>query len=181
MDAREVIYSRRAIRDFTATAVPAQTVRALIDAAMHAPTARNMQPWAFVIIQDHALMERLSRRARLLMHSEIHADDPEFNLFYNASTLILLCAKPVGFHPDWDCCLAAENLMLAATHMGVATCPIGSARTVFELEDVKKELGIPEEYEPVMPIVVGYARTTPKAPPREPPEILCWKKSAVPV
>ena len=46
--------------------------------------------------------------------------DPAFNIFYNAGTLIVIFAKPIGQHPDWDCCLAAQNLMLAAHGMHLA-------------------------------------------------------------
>lgn len=175
MDVREAIYRRRAVRDYQQAPVPEQKIRELIDAAIHAPTGRNLQPWAFVVIQDRELLERLSRRVRLMMNAEAHADDPEFNVFYNANTLVLLCAKSVGYHPDWDCCLAAENLMIIATSMGLGTCPIGSARTVFELGDVKELLSIPDDYDPVLPVIVGYPKDVPRAPAREPAQILSWK------
>jgi hypothetical protein len=58
--------------------------------------------------------------------------EPEFNIFYNAGTWIVICAKPAGQHPVWDCCLAAQNLILAAHAAGIATCPIGLAWPVLQ-------------------------------------------------
>lgn len=57
------------------------------------------------------------------------------------------------------CCMAAQNLMLAACGMGRGTCCIGFARPWLNLCEAKSELGIPESYIPVAPIVVGYPRS----------------------
>jgi len=77
--------------------------------------------------------------------------------------------------PAEDCSLAAENLMLAAHAMGLATCPIGFARLWLNRPDVKKELGIPESYAPVFPVVVGFQKEPAHSVERKPPEILFWK------
>ena len=61
MDLKEAIYSRRATREFTADPIDEKTVRALIDAAVQAPSAVNTQPWSFCVIRDKALLARLSR------------------------------------------------------------------------------------------------------------------------
>ena len=54
LGALDAIHQRRAIRAFTADAVDASTIRQLLDAAVHAPTAMHLEPWAFVIVQDQA-------------------------------------------------------------------------------------------------------------------------------
>ena len=186
MDFANVVHHRRSVRDYTNQPVSEEIVEELFDAAIQAPSAMNEQPWAFVVIQDTKLLKSYSDRAKsLLLNSpqvatkkpELQAmvAAPEFNVFYNSSTLIVIYAKPIGEHPDWDCCLAAENLMLAAADKGLATCPIGLAWLLFDHADVKKELKVPESYVGVMPIIVGYPAQTPAAPPRKKPEILCWK------
>jgi nitroreductase len=158
----------------------------VIRAAIQAPSAINMQPWAFVVIQDKPLLKRYSDRAKVLVRETMDLaaapaelsqmlSDPAFNIFYNAGTLIVIYARPAGDHPDWDCCLAAQNLMLAAEDMGLATCPIGFAWSLLEQPDVKQELKVPVEYVPVMPIIVGYPRQPTAPTPRKEPEILCWK------
>lgn len=186
MDIQEAVYARRSVREFTAQSLDKATVQALIQAAVQAPSAVNHQPWAFVVIQDKALLRSYSDRAKALLAKTLDINlialelkealaDREFNIFYNAGTLIVICAKPIGQHPDWDCCLAAQNLMLAAHGMGLGTCPIGFAWPLLEQPDVQEHLKIAPEYRPVLPIIVGYPSKPPPAVPRNEPEILCWK------
>jgi len=186
MEVREAIRVRRAVRDYVDEPLSEETVKALIDMAALAPSAVNVQPWAFVVVQEKDLLKRISDRAKVLM---LHADFPEelrvmianpaFNIFYNAGTLILICAKPEGQHPEWDCCLAGENLMLAARDMGLGTCVIGFAWPALELPEIKTELGIPSGYQPVLPIIVGKPKEFPPAHERKTPEILSWKRVAL--
>jgi nitroreductase len=190
MELTDVILGRRAIRNYTDEPVSEGTVRTLLWAAIQAPSAVNSQPWAFVIIQNKALLKAYSDRAKVLCaevfaKDAAHAElmrmiaDPAYNIFYNSGTLIVICAKPLGQHPDWDCCLAAQNLMLTAYDMGLGTCPIGLAWPLFEQSDVKNELNLPADHVAVMPVIVGYPRTP--APPvvRSELEILCWKIATV--
>lgn len=189
MELIEGLHTRRAVRAFTDRQVEPESVKELIRSAIQAPSAMNCQPWSFVVLQDRALLGRLSDRAKdLLLEREplgrMPPDmkqmlaDPGYSLFHGAGTLIVILAHPQGRHPDWDCCLAAENLMLAAHASGLATCPIGLSWPVFELPEVRHELGIPDDYQVILPVIVGYPRgTTPRVPRRE-PEILCWKGPA---
>jgi len=186
MDVKEAIFQRRSVREFTDQPVDRTTVLALLQAATQAPSAVNHQPWAFAVIQDKMLLRGYSDRAKSLFGrtadqgslvpelKEMLAD-PAFNIFYNAGTLIVICAKPIGQHPDWDCCLAGQNLMLAAHGMGLGTCPIGFAWPLLEGPDVKRDLKMLPEYIPVLPIIVGYPSKPPPPVPRNALEILCWK------
>ena len=186
MNIKEAILGRRAVRDYTDQQVTKATVLELIQAATHAPSAINHQPWVFAVIQDKALLRTLSDQAKDLMSKTMASDvppfelqeklsDQAFNIFYNAGTLIVIFAKPIGAHPDWDCCLAGQNLMLAAHGMGLATGPIGFSWSLLETADVKKELQVPPEYRPVLPIIIGYQNELTSPVSRQEPEILCWK------
>ena len=186
MQLQEAIRGRRAIRDYTDQPLGKTAVTTLLQAAIQAPSAINQQPWAFVVIQDKSLLKRYSDRAKVLCGEMVDAEsmpeelktmlsDPSFNVFYNSDTLIIVWAKPVGKHPDWDCCLAAENLMLAAHDMGLGSCPIGLAWPLLEQPNVKNELNVPFDYMPVMPIIVGYPRKPALSVERMEPEIRSWK------
>jgi nitroreductase len=186
MQLQEVIAGRRAIRDYTDQPVSKATVESLIKAATMAPSAMNEQPWAFVVIQDKPLLKQYSDRAKILCaetlgpgsaHEELGEmlSNPSFNIFYNSGTLIVIWAKPTGQHPDWDCCLAAQNLMLAAHDMGLGSCPIGLAWPCLEQPDVKSDLNLPVDYLAVMPIIIGYPRRPVPFVERKEPEILCWR------
>ena len=194
MSALEAIYRRRATRAFTPAPVSEATVRELLRAAIHAPTAIHLEPWAFVVVQDRALLKRISDRAKTLAaralpngHHELPRTasaprtaalfaDPAFNIFYDAGTLIVICGKPMGPFVTADCWLAAENLMIAATALGLATCPIGFAVAALADPELKAELGIAADVTAVAPIIVGTPASTPPATTRRDPTILSWKK-----
>src|SRR5579871_231547 len=132
MELMDAIYQRRAVRSYTDRVVDRDTIRKLFWAAVQAPSAINAQPWAFAVIQDRDLLKQISDRARThflkTAGGAIPASlwdvvtAPDFNMFYNAGTLILICAKPTEPAAAEDCCLAAQNLMLAACDLGLATC-----------------------------------------------------------
>ena len=185
MELMEVLYKRRSIRDYASEPVSKKTVNELLDAAVQAPSAVNSQPWAFVVIQDVATLKQLSDRCKEHLLAIISDDsplskyrdtltDPGFNIFYNASTLVVICAKPSGHHPAEDCSLAAQNLMLAAYDKGLGTCPIGFARPWFQQPDGKQAINIGPEFDPVFPVIVGKPQGEKPPVARDKPEILHW-------
>ena len=182
----QAIYERRAVRNFKNVAVPQAKITELLHAAVQAPSAVNQQPWAFAIFQGREKLKSFSDRAKPFFAKTFDAQtpgelrrtltDPDINIFYNANTLIVICARRDGMNPAEDCCLAAQNLMLAHA-MGLATCPIGLARPWLNSAEVKQELGIPEKLTPIFPLIVGYATTRPPAVPRNPPDIVVWSEA----
>ena len=182
MSVYEAILGRRSIREYTAQKVNAKKIRSLIEAAVMAPTAMGNEPWAFVIIQDVAMLQDLSDVAKPLfieqLKHEAHAfeafNDSAFNIFYDASTLIIICANKDNPTADADCWLAAENLMLAAFAMGLGTCVIGAVLLAMHDEEQKIKLGIPADYEAIVPIIVGFPRSVAVSSKRKRPLILNW-------
>jgi nitroreductase len=140
-----------------------------LEAAVRAPTAIHQEPWGFVVIQDKQLLQRLSNQTKPVFLAEVrqHAtehskhlletfDKPDFNIFYDAGTLILICGRTSASFYTADCWLAAENLMLAACAMDLGTCVIGSALTVLNMPEVKDVLKISKDFSVVAPIILGY-------------------------
>ena len=165
----ETILARRSVRSYKARKVDRTAISILLEAAVRAPTAIHQEPWAFVVIQDKALLRSLSDQAKPLFVAEAqekglehagHSFDifsyPDFNVFYDATTLILICGKTSAPSYAADCWLAAENLMLAACAMGLGTCVIGSALHALNTPETKIKLNIPEKFCVVAPIVVGF-------------------------
>jgi len=188
VSAVEAIYGRRSVRAYTSKRLDEATIRTLLAAAVRAPTAIHEEPWAFVIVQDANALKRLSDRAKGYFVEEMHRahldrgghtlekfEHPDFNIFYNAGTLIVICARPTGPFVVADCWLAAENLMLAAFSMGLGSCVIGSAVTGLNTPESKSELGIPVEISAIAPIIVGVAGDESPATSRKEPRILAWK------
>ena len=166
------VYQRRAIRQYTNESVDAATISGLIDAAIQAPSAMNLQPWSFVVVLGSQRLRGYSARIKAHLANapdgaaaewkEFFSD--ESDVFHGAPALVVVCATSPGTQAAEDCALAAQNLMLAAFASGLGTCPIGFARPWLCLPEVKRELGIPDD------LVPGFSsrRRAPGGAPRKP-------------
>ena len=182
----DAIFLRRAVRRFSSRDVTAETVQQLLVAAVQAPSAMNQQPWAFGVFHGRRRLHDYSERAKLHLvatypttfdlhsRSELY-ENPAYDLFHGANVLIVIYATAGRLHPNEDCCLAAENLMLAAYGLGLGTCPIGYARPWFDLRETKQDLGVPEHYTAIFPVVVGYPAGETEPTGRDEPNIVSWK------
>jgi nitroreductase len=184
MDVIEAIYDRRSVRAFTTDAVPSEVVDDLVAAAVQAPSAMNLQPWAFLITEGRTTLSQFSERAKRhlletmtpdsrIFHYRDQLAEPAFDIFYGASVLVVIAATSDAAQSAEDCCLAAQNLMLAAHGMGLGTCCIGFVRPWLNLAATKAELSLPAIYSPIIPIVVGYAKSGVPPVRRKRPEI--WR------
>lgn len=187
MNTLEAIYERRSVRRFSDLSVNDDEIHKLLDAAVQAPTATNSQPWAFAVIRGSAVLRDLSDGAkayllanmdklRHLCKYEKVLSKPQYNIFYNAQCLIVIFARPEGPHPDYDCCLAAQNIMLAATELGLGTCWIGFASHYLNLPEIKSAFHISGEYNAVAPIIVGHPKFKMPKVTKKTPAILYWQK-----
>jgi nitroreductase len=172
MNIDQAISGRRSTREYTTEAVDEKIIRRLINAAVLAPSAVNQQPWTFTVIRGQELLDRISREAKVYMLATMPAGphsghfhglltDEDFQIFYHAPVLILISGNMPGQWIVEDCSLAAENLMLAAYAEGLGSCWIGFAQGFLNTPQGKKTLGLPAEWTPVAPIIVGYPETSP--------------------
>ena len=191
MSAIDAIYSRHAIRHYKDEIVDSELIDTLLDAAVQAPSAMHESPWAFSIIQDKSLLHGISEDAKESIlkkdsHSSLatkHGIDivshKDYEIFYNANTLILICSRFQGPFVQADCWLAAENLMIAACAKGLGTCVIGFAIDTLNTNQWKERLGIPLEMTVVAPIIVGIPSGDPNPIDRKPPNIVAWRSLAL--
>ena len=183
----DAIQHRRSVRDFTSQIIEKNVIHALLDAAVHAPTAMHEEPWSFTVIQDKQVLDRLSESAKKLVRNEAQGSDsdrakhtlhvvdkPDFHVFYNAGTLIVIYSKIQGPFVVADCWLAAENLLLAAYAQGLGTCVIGFAVSALNTPEWKAELKIATEMTAIAPMIVGGPTGATTPVPRQAPEILSW-------
>ena len=182
MELTDVILNRRAVREYTNAAIDRATVERLIEAAVLAPSAMNLQPWAFAVLLDRDRIGGYAKRAKEWLLASLSQssydpsirhmlEDPKFALFYHAPALVVVLAKSSGTQAAEDCCLAAENLMLAARNEGLGTCWIGFARPWLDMPATKADLKVPEHYHVVAPIVLGHPKAWPESHGRKPAEI----------
>jgi nitroreductase len=182
MELMDVIAGRRAVREFTDAAVQRPTAERLVQAAILAPSAMNVQPWAFAVLLDRARIHSYGQRIKSWLLENIDQtsfdarirstlEDPQYTLFHSAPALVLILAKSPAAQANEDCCLAAQNLVLAARNEGLGTCWIGLSRPWLNLPSSKRELGLPESCHVVAPIVLGYPKSWPESHGRSPAEI----------
>lgn len=186
----KLIYDRASTRAYCYEDLSQQTVRSLLEAGVRAPTALHQEPWSFVVIQDRELLQRISDAAKPLFIKQLSRVsvprekvshpflDPHFNIFYDAGALIVVCADPHLPFIEADCWLTAENIMLAATAMGIGSCAIGSALAALNLPEVKSELDIPDSLTAIAALIVGIPKTKPQPSLRHPPRVLSWRLPA---
>ena len=107
----ELAKNRRSIKKFTAQAVPEEKIDAIIEAALRSPSGRSVRPWAFVVVKDRDLLEKLSG-----------AKPKGATFIKDASVSIVVCADPSKSNL-WieDCSIAAVSMQYAAHSMGLGT------------------------------------------------------------
>lgn len=179
----DVIYQRRSVRDYLPDELAPHRVRELIAAAAQAPSPMNHQDWTFIVVRDRAVLKKCSDLAKAFLLSKIDEAvsplagfrrglaDPDFNIFYNAPALVVICAYGRDEMARQACCLAAENLMLAASAQGLGSCWIGLAEDWLNEPQAKDFLGISAALNPVAPIIIGRPKTVPSSPGRRIPEV----------
>lgn len=169
MDVLEAIHGRRAVRDYADKTPSPTVIRSLIGEAVWAPSGVNLQPWCFFVLDDPATLAACSAEAKAVtlgqadMHPELAymreiLASPQFNIFYNAPVLVLICSTTPDEMALKDCCLAAQNLMLAAHAQGLGSCWIGLSEAWLNSQAGKARFGIPAEFRAVAPIIVGYPK-----------------------
>jgi nitroreductase len=158
---------RRSCRNFTDEALTQEKITELINDAVWVPSGSNLQPWRFVVVTGTAKLKDYSDAAKRMWlenldrfpqmrQYEKSLRDPEFNIFYNASTLIIIYGNSDSYWHIHDCSMVALNLYLLAEEEGLSCCWIGEAHNVFADPAVKKELGIPENYQLAAPLILGH-------------------------
>ncbi len=138
------LYSRRSIRNFHENKkVEDYKITKLLKAAMAAPSACNIQPWDFVVIDDREIVQRIKNGI------ENYGN-------YNAPMIIVITGNnrniPWKDNGIIDCALAMQNMMIAAPTVGLGTVCVGG----FNRKSVKEILGIPDDIEPIGMLYVGY-------------------------
>lgn len=141
----ELIKARRSIRKYTQEPVSEEHVQALLEAAMAAPSANNRQPWEFVVVQDAELRRQL---AATHPWAYMAADAPV--------VFVVLGDAQRSDHWVEDTSAATQNLLLAATALGLGGVWVGIYPRAEREEHVRKVLGIPGSKRVLCILPVGH-------------------------
>ena len=148
--------TRRSIRKFKDEQISDEDLKTILETATYAPTGRGAQSPKIVVIQDEEKIKELSAWNRSFFPVEVPEDlDP----FYGAKTLLIVLAD--SEMPTWveDGASVLAVLVNAAHAVGVGSCWIHRARDEFASakgKELLKEWGIPERYEGIGHVVLGY-------------------------
>jgi len=148
MEFTEVIKTRRSVRAYRSDPVPGSVIKKILDYTRLAPSANNVQPWHFIVVQDPAKRREI---AELASGQTFVGEAP---------VIIVCCGRRYTDRYSWigdnmyliDCSIAIDHLTLAARNEGLGTCWIGA----FNHKGIKKAIAIPPGYDVIMLIPVGY-------------------------
>ena len=143
------ILQRRSIRKFLDKPVEKEKLVLLLQAAMAAPSARNNQPWEFVVVTEPESMAKF--RA-----------DVKFGEYKTPAAIVVCSSQKVMLEPSaadfWvqDCSAAIENILIAAVGLGLGTVWQGAYPKERTMQTVKKLAGLPDDVIPLAVLYVGY-------------------------
>jgi nitroreductase len=142
----QTIFARRSIRKYTDESVSEADIQTLLEAAMAAPSASNRKPWQFVVVTKRQTLDKLA---------EIH---PHGKMLFEAPLSIAVCGDLTSVERFWvqDCSAATENLLLAATALGLGSVWLGVYPREERVAAVRQVLGLPEKITPLNLISIGH-------------------------
>jgi nitroreductase len=162
MDAIEALKTRRCIRVYTDQSVPRETIEDIIDCGRLAATARNDQPWEFVVVTD-------PKRRRSI------AEKTDFGRFIAKAPVcvVVLCKDTEYYLEDGSC--ASHNILVAARAHGLGACWVAGDKKRYA-DEIRKEVGAPGGYKLVSMIAIGHPAEQPQVPKRTLHEVIHWEK-----
>ncbi len=192
------IFQRRSIRRYTAEDVSDDTVRALLEAAVRAPSPHNRQPWRFVVLRGQAradLAQAMGERLREDLQRDGAPPDQvardvarSHERITGAPVCILVCLtmREMDTYPDaqrsacehWMAgqavAAAIQNLLLRATELGLGASWM--CAPLFCPETVRAALDLPPDWEPQALITLGHPADAGRDRPRKPlDEVTIWR------
>jgi nitroreductase len=162
------ILKRRSIRKYSGEPVDKSTIKELLIAGMYAPSARNEQPWHFLVINERDLLSRIM---------EIH---PYASMLSTAAFAILVCGDTElelskGYWPV-DCAAATQNILLAAEALDLGAVWLGVYPREERQEGIRQLFKLPANVQPFSLISVGRPAEEKEIPDRIREERIRWNK-----
>ncbi len=144
MDLFEAVKKRRSVREYSDKPVLKSDLEKIIDAARFAATARNIQPWKFLIVTNKQMLKKI-------------ADLTEHGKFIEqAQACIVVLSSDTKYYLE-DGSAATQNILLAATSLGLGTCWVAGDKKDY-CEGIMKLLGIAKDYKVISFVSVGYPK-----------------------
>lgn len=162
MDAMAALTTRRSVRKYKPDPVARDVLEKIVNAGRLAPTARNVQPWAFVVVTD---AERRRHLAGITEYGKFIADAP---------ACIVVLSKDTRYYLE-DGSAATTNMLNAAAACGLGGCWVAGDKKAYAAEIVAA-CGAPPDMKLVALIALGYAAEMPTPSKKPLSEVLHWEK-----
>jgi nitroreductase len=183
MDFYELVRKRRSTRRFKEEPVSAVSLGRILDAGRWAPSGGNLQPWRFVVITDEDVKGKIAEictkssgeawahfSSAMEGYLEKRGGTPNKQYMRKIPVLIVVCyevpqrqSRDVALASAW---VAIENMLLAATAEGLASCPYTTYDSKEETA-IKEALQIPKEYQIAAMLQLGHGSAQPPPPKRK--------------
>jgi nitroreductase len=155
MDFYQVIKKRRSVRKYKPDPIPDQILEKILEAGRIAPSAKNYQPWRFIVVKDPDLKKQLIKASR-----DQHFVGEGGAVVVGCALVDTAWGRMGGYMSSWsvDLSIALDHIILAAVNEGLGTCWIGA----FDEKEVKRILHIPENVRVLALTPLGYPNEDPK-------------------
>src|SRR3989338_2400410 len=142
MDAFEAIRKRTSVREYNMKSLPKETVEKIADAGRLAPTARGEEPWEFIAVLDPKIKAKVAQAAT------------SGSFIKEAACCIAVFCKDTKYYLE-DGCAATENMLIAATALGIASCWVAGDKKPY-CSQISNLLNVPAEFKLISLIALGY-------------------------
>ena len=161
MDFFEAVKNRKSVREYSDKIVPRELIEKIVDLGRLAATARNEQPWEFVVTSDKKILKKICAMC------------PNGPFIKDAQHLIAVFSKDTKYYIE-DCSAATENMLLAIEALGLGGCWVAGDKKPY-VEDIRNIFNAPLDYKLVSMVSVGYPKS-PEKPhlKRSLKEVLHW-------
>ncbi|HHY04569.1 MAG TPA: nitroreductase family protein [Thermoanaerobacterales bacterium] len=159
----KLLKERRSIREYIKKPISREILEDIIDCGRLAPSARNIQPWLFVVVTEQEGKQQL---ANLATHGKFIADA--------AACVAVFCERDQQYFLE-DGSAATQNIIIAAKSYGIDSCWVAGNGKEYA-EDVREFLNVPENYTLISLISLGYSDKTAERSKKQLSEVLKWEK-----
>jgi nitroreductase len=142
MDAIEVLKNRRSVRSFEDKSIPKTDLEVIVDAARFAPTARNVQPWKFVVITESGVLSKIANLAE------------NGRFISGAKACIAVFCVDTKYYLE-DGCAATVNILNAAAALNIGSCWVAGDKKDY-CGKIAQLLNAPPGYKLISLIALGY-------------------------
>lgn len=148
METFQAIINRRSIRKYKSEKIEEEKIQSLLRAAMYAPSAMNLQPWHFIVINS---LNVINETVKSVPHAE---------MIKQSGAAILICGdSSIEKNESWliqNCSAAVQNILLAAFDLGLGSCWIAVHGMDEVVKNLKDQFKLPSEIIPIALVAIGY-------------------------